>query len=146
MSSGRGLRNASPPSIHQMTIVTKNEIYNTENLAKRFSVHKLLGPPPPPSVLISGGARVYPKNCNHYIQLYPKLHKRVSHVYPNLFFICSPTCSVPQSFVPLQHFPRHDEATDGPGLIPLFHGVHASHGSRVRILCVSQQQKGCVPR
>ena len=36
--------------------------------------------------------------------------KCVSHVYPNLFFIYSPTRSVPQSFVPLRLFPRHDEA------------------------------------
>ena len=58
----------------------------------------------------SGGDRVYPKKCNYCIQLYSKLQKCVSHVYPNFFFICSPPLSVPQSFVPLQLFPRHDEA------------------------------------
>ena len=36
--------------------------------------------------------------------------KCVYHMCIPLFFIYSPTRSVPQSFVPLRLFPRHDEA------------------------------------
>ena len=74
----------------------------------------------PSSSRSSGGDRVYPNICDYCIQLYPKLQKCVSHVYPhfqvcvsrvytNFFFICSPTRSVPSSFVPWGSS-QHDEA------------------------------------
>ena len=113
-------------------------------------------------VSLSRKKRVYPNNCKYCIQLYPKLRKCVSRVYPNFFFICSPTHSVSQSFVPLQLFPRHDEAIiceagsyssgyasayptgDGQDVTPFFHGFHVSHVyPKVCILCASQS-KNCV--
>ena len=51
---------------------------------------------------ISGGDKVYPKNCNYCFQLYPKLQKCVSHVYPKILFI--------RAQCPRPSFPRHDEA------------------------------------
>ena len=73
---------------------------------------------------------MYPKNGNYCIQLYPKLQKCVSHVYPNFFFICSPSRSVPQSVIPFMVFMYHM-------CIPRF---------QVCILCVSQKRKMCIPR
>ena len=54
----------------------------------------------------SGGDGVHPENRNYCAQLHAKPQECLSHGYPK----CSPTCSVPQSFVPLRLFPRHDEA------------------------------------
>ena len=90
-------------------------------------------------------------------------------VCPSYFFICSPTCSVPLSFVPLRPFPRHDEAIifasyssrcKGTGCMfisnvscggwPRSHSFFSwcsciAQGSRVCTLRVSQEQKVCIP-
>ena len=98
---------------------------------------------------------VYPKNRNYCVQFYPKLQKCVSHVY--VFFICSPTCSVPQFFIPRRLFPRHDEALifkaasyssrcKGAGCmliqhVPCVHLILFVHGSHV-----SPEVRECVSR
>ena len=78
----------------------------------------------------------------------------MSNVYPNFFFIYSPTRSVPQSFVPLRLFPRHDEAIIFEAasyhlqrmMTPLLAQAPQPHVSWFACFtCVSQKQKVCIP-
>ena len=45
---GASPKTPSPPPQTKVTIVGKNEIYNSQNLVRPFLVHQVLGPKPPP--------------------------------------------------------------------------------------------------